>query len=89
MVRNVVCCDACGADKKDTNHWWASWIDKKSGEFRSAKLSEKTMNNRYRHACGSVCNGKFHQRWMATGTLEMEKPVPINAVPNRPMALTA
>ena len=88
MVRNVVCCDVCGAEKGATNHWWASWIDRESGEFCSAKLSEKTMNNRNSHACGSVCNGKFHQRWMATGTLEMEKPVQINAVQNRPIALT-
>jgi hypothetical protein len=89
MVRNVVCCDVCGAEKRDTNHWWASWIDKKSGEFRSARLTEKTTNNGYHHACGSVCNGKLHQRWMASGTLEMEKPVQINAAQDRPIALMA
>ena len=73
MIKTIPSCDVCNEDKKLQNHWWTTWVTD-DGEFHSARLSEENMHNPgVKHACSAGCNGKFHARWMASGTLEMEK----------------
>lgn len=69
MIRNVVSCDVCNVDKKETNHWFASWINE-DGSFHSAALERAPQSPHVRHACGTDCNGKLLQRWMGTGKLD-------------------
>jgi hypothetical protein len=73
MIKTIPSCDVCNEDKKLQNHWWTTWVTE-DGIFHSARLSEENMHNPgVKHACSAGCNGKFHARWMASGTLEMEK----------------
>lgn len=74
MIRTVVSCDACGTDKKETNHWWVLWIDEAG--FHADRLRTVEGDLPVKHACGSGCANKMFMRWMATGKMEAEKPTP-------------
>ena len=83
-------CDICGAQKRETNHWWllttATLLVNSDGmpapkEVRELRISqwcdELAINDQAKHACGQGCAQKLLERWMATGSLD---------APRRPVA---
>lgn len=64
MIRQAISCDICGAEKKQTNHWFVAW--EQAGELR---VSGWNSRNRQRagskHLCGQVCLHKLADDFMA------------------------
>jgi hypothetical protein len=67
MIRQAISCDICGAEKKQTNHWFVAYTH--GGELRVAGW---TTNGRMRagakHLCGQVCLHKLMDEFIA-GTM--------------------
>ncbi|HEY1767928.1 MAG TPA: hypothetical protein VGG26_09745 [Terracidiphilus sp.] len=64
MIRQAISCDICGAEKRQTNHWFVAY--EASGELR---LGSWASRNRSRpgskHLCGQTCMHKFVDEFMA------------------------
>jgi hypothetical protein len=64
MIRLAISCDICGAEKKQTNHWFVAY--EHAGELRIGG-----WNSRYckragsRHLCGQTCLHKLVDEFMA------------------------
>ncbi len=64
MIRQAISCDICGAEKKQTNHWFVAC--ELAGELR---VSGWNTRNRLRagskHLCGQTCLHKLVDEFMA------------------------
>ncbi len=64
MIRQAISCDICGAEKRQTNHWFVAY--EQSGELR---VSGWTSRHRTRpgsmHLCGQTCLHKLVDDFMA------------------------
>lgn len=64
MIRQAISCDICGAEKRQTNHWFVAY--EQGGELR---VSGWTSRNRSRpgskHLCGQTCMHKLVDDFMA------------------------
>ena len=64
MIRQAISCDICGAEKKQTNHWFVAY--ESAGELR---VSGWSTRNRLRpgtkHLCGQACLHKLVDDFMA------------------------
>ncbi len=64
MIRQAISCDICGAEKKQTNHWFVAY--EVGGELR---ISGWNARNRSRagskHLCGQTCLHKLADDFMA------------------------
>ena len=64
MIRQAISCDICGAEKKQTNHWYVTYDQ--GGELR---VSGFDARNRLRpgakHLCGQTCLHKLLDDFMA------------------------
>ncbi|KAA6455875.1 hypothetical protein DYQ86_26930 [Acidobacteria bacterium AB60] len=64
MIRQAISCDVCGAEKKQTNHWFIA--SEQGGELR---VSGWGARNRLRagtkHLCGQTCLHKLMDEFMA------------------------
>jgi hypothetical protein len=64
VIRLAISCDICGAEKKQTNHWFVAY--EHAGELRIGG-----WNSRYckragsRHLCGQTCLHKLVDEFMA------------------------
>lgn len=71
MIRLAISCDICGAEKKQTNHWFVAY--EHAGELRIGG-----WNSRYckrpgaRHLCGQTCLHKLVDEFMA-GTIAEDR----------------
>lgn len=64
MIRQAISCDICGAEKKQTNHWFVAW--EQAGELRvSGWSSRNRMRTGARHLCGQACLHKLADDFMA------------------------
>ena len=69
MIRLAISCDICGAEKKQTNHWFVAY--EHAGELRIGG-----WNSRYckragsRHLCGQTCLHKLVDEFMAQAIAE-------------------
>lgn len=64
MIRQAISCDICGAEKKQTNHWFVAW--EQAGELRvSGWSSRNRTRSEARHLCGQVCLHKLADEFMA------------------------
>jgi hypothetical protein len=65
MIRQAISCDVCGAEKRQTNHWFVAY--RHGGELRVAGWS---ASNRLRagskHLCGQTCLHKLLDEFIAT-----------------------
>jgi hypothetical protein len=65
MIRQAISCDVCGAEKRQTNHWFVAY--RHGGELRVAGWS---ATNRLRagskHLCGQTCLHKLLDEFIAT-----------------------
>jgi len=73
MIRQAISCDICGAEKKQTNHWFVAYAH--AGELR---VSGWNANGRMRagskHLCGQTCLHKLVDEFIA-GTMSGRVPV--------------
>jgi hypothetical protein len=86
MIRQAISCDICGAEKKQTNHWFVAYA--RAGELR---VSGWGVQGRVRagskHLCGQTCLHKLVDEFIATGaTGRVNTPMPVPAEGEEPMA---
>ena len=64
MIRQAISCDICGAEKKQTNHWYVAC--EQSGEMRLGGWNSR-MRQRpgTKHLCGQTCLHKLIDEFMA------------------------
>jgi len=64
VIRQAISCDICGAEKKQTNHWFVAW--EQAGELRvSGWNSRNRLRAGSKHLCGQVCLHKLADDFMA------------------------
>lgn len=64
MIRQAVSCDVCGAEKRQTNHWFVAY--EQGGELRlSGWTSRRRLRPESKHLCGQTCLHKFVDDFMA------------------------
>lgn len=66
MKIDLIVCDACGAHKGETNHWWQAYVHEGSFHFAALVESLPTLKD----VCGQNCASKLLERFMSTGSLE-------------------
>lgn len=64
MIRQAISCDVCGAEKRQTNHWFVAC--EVAGELRLAGFASR-MRQRAgaKHLCGQTCLHKLVDEFMA------------------------
>ena len=64
MIRQAISCDICGAEKKQTNHWFV--VHTHGGELRVAGWNANgRMRAGAKHLCGQVCLHKLMDEFIA------------------------
>lgn len=64
VIRQAISCDICGAEKKQTNHWFVA--TEQAGELRvSAWSSQKRLRIGTKHLCGQTCIHKLLDEFTA------------------------
>jgi hypothetical protein len=64
MIRQAISCDICGAEKKQTNHWFVAYTQ--GGELRvSGWSSTSRLRAGSKHLCGQTCLHKLIDEFMA------------------------
>ena len=63
MIRQAISCDICGAEKKQTNHWFVAY--EQGGELRvSGWNSRNRLRTGSKHLCGQACMHKLADEFM-------------------------
>jgi hypothetical protein len=86
MIRQAISCDICGAEKKQTNHWFVAYTH--AGELR---VSGWGVQGRVRagskHLCGQTCLHKLVDEFIAAGVAgRVHTPTPEPAAGEEPAA---
>lgn len=64
MIRQAISCDLCGAEKRQTNHWFVAYAH--AGELRvSAWNASSRMRAGAKHLCGQTCVHKLLDEFIA------------------------
>jgi hypothetical protein len=64
VIRQAISCDICGAEKKQTNHWFVAFDQ--AGELRvSGWSSRNRLRPGTRHLCGQTCLHKLVDEFVA------------------------
>lgn len=64
VIRQAISCDICGAEKKQTNHWFVA--SEQNGELRvSGWNSRNRLKAGTKHLCGQTCLHKLVDEFMA------------------------
>jgi hypothetical protein len=64
VIRQAISCDICGAEKKQTNHWFVAC--EQGGELRvSGWNSRNRLRAGSKHLCGQTCLHKLVDEFMA------------------------
>lgn len=64
MIRQAISCDVCGAEKKQTNHWFVA--GEIGGELRLGGWSSRMrLRAGAKHLCGQTCLHKLVDEYMA------------------------
>ena len=67
MIRQAISCDVCGAEKRQTNHWFVAY--RHGGELRIAGWSAShRMRAGSKHLCGQTCLHKLLDEFIANTT---------------------
>ena len=79
MIRQAISCDICGAEKKQTNHWFVA--SEQSGELRvSGWSSRNRLRAGSKHLCGQTCLHKLMDESVAR-TIAVEAASPTETRP--------
>lgn len=63
MIRQAISCDICGAEKRQTNHWFVAY--EQAGELRvSGWNSRNRLRTNSKHLCGQACLHKLADEFM-------------------------
>lgn len=82
MIRQAISCDICGAEKKQTNHWFVAC--EQAGELRvSGWNSRNRLRTGSKHLCGQTCLHKLVDEFMAR-TIAARLTAPAAAEPFEP-----
>ncbi len=66
MIRQAISCDICGAEKKQTNHWFVAYTH--AGELRvSGWGAQGKIRAGSKHLCGQTCLHKLVDEFIAGG----------------------
>ena len=78
MIRQAISCDICGAEKKQTNHWFVACAH--GGELRITgwNASGGRMRAGSKHLCGQTCLHKLLDEFIA-GTMSSRTPAAAEA----------
>jgi hypothetical protein len=64
VIRQAISCDICGAEKKQTNHWFVAY--EQSGELRASGWNSRLrLRPGMKHLCGQTCLHKLMDDFMA------------------------
>ena len=64
LIRQVISCDICGTEKRQTNHWFVAY--EQCGELRvSGWNSRRRLWAESKHLCGQNCMHKLVDEFMA------------------------
>jgi len=64
VIRQAISCDICGAEKKQTNHWFV--VSEQGGELRVSGWSSRIrLRAGTKHLCGQTCLHKLVDEFMA------------------------
>src|ERR1700747_1949665 len=67
MIRQAISCDICGAEKRQTNHWFVAYAH--AGELRVTGWSAtRRLRAGSKHLCGQTCLHKLVDEFIA-GTM--------------------
>jgi hypothetical protein len=67
LIRQAISCDICGAEKKQTNHWFVA--SEQGGELRVCGWNSRNkLRAGTKHLCGQTCLHKLVDEFMA-GTI--------------------
>lgn len=87
MIRQAISCDICGAEKKQTNHWFVAYAH--AGELRVAGWSANgRMRTGAKHLCGQTCLHKLVDEYIAAHVSSRVQPAPDAAERSEPIAAT-
>ena len=63
MIRQAISCDICGAEKKQTNHWFVAY--EQAGELRVGGWNSRNrLRTGSKHLCGQACLHKLADEFM-------------------------
>jgi hypothetical protein len=66
MIRQAISCDICGAEKKQTNHWFVAYTH--AGELRVSGWGvQGKIRAASKHLCGQTCLHKLVDEFIAGG----------------------
>lgn len=66
MIRQAISCDICGAEKKQTNHWFVAYTH--AGELRVSGWGvQGKIRAGSKHLCGQTCLHKLVDEFIAGG----------------------
>jgi hypothetical protein len=75
MIRQAISCDICGAEKKQTNHWFVAYTH--AGELRVSGWSvQRRLRAGTKHLCGQTCLNKLLDEFIA-GSLRARAQAPV------------
>ena len=88
MIRQAISCDICGAEKKQTNHWYVTYDQ--GGELRVSGLDARNrLRPGAKHLCGQTCLHKLLDDFMARHSEVRPQPgIAVEAEPVAPPAAT-
>jgi hypothetical protein len=88
MIRQAISCDICGAEKKQTNHWFVAYIQ--AGELRvSGWSAQRRLRAGSKHLCGQTCLHKLVDEFIAGNvTSRVQSAVPDVIEANQPVPAT-
>jgi len=65
VIRQAISCDLCGAEKKQTNHWFVAYNH--GGELRVCGFNPRTrLRVGSKHLCGQACLHKLIAEFIST-----------------------
>lgn len=87
MIRQAISCDICGAEKKQTNHWFVAYTH--AGELRvSGWNAQRRLRAGTKHLCGQTCLNKLLDEFIArTATARAQAPA-LDAEADEPAVAT-
>ena len=85
MIRQAISCDICGAEKKQTNHWFVAYTH--AGELRVSGWGvQGKIRAGSKHLCGQTCLHKLVDEFIAGGATSKVHASTSDAGPEEPVA---
>ncbi len=80
MIRQAISCDICGAEKKQTNHWFVAYTH--AGELRVSGWGvQGKIRASSKHLCGQTCLHKLVDEFIAGGATNRTQAPALEAAP--------